>query len=485
MSFEAVADDHVALQTTTSRGDGITTLKRQKTRRPNQMRSRSAGDKNRETTRKVIDIEGCDEEEARRRIDAFWAPAELSFGSRSRSMAVVRPKPLGSPPEKPQTRQPPHRRYSDPSESPRSQRSESSAPEDVLRNQVQSFALKNTRNRSPRTPESLPREGSRDLRPTAKKSLDEGMKTLFLAPGEEGGDIKGLVPSSFKVKKRIEVAIERREKERLSAIQAAKELRLHRQWPRKAIVQPLSSTWEDLVAGAESRDHMKIITKSKEGTELRVKDFATLLGRHAWLNDEIINSYIEWVVLAANEDAVAQAVARGEKPSTVPKFIAHNSFFWENLKKKGAESTERLMKRKKAPGISLMEVDSVFVPICSGNHWTIGVVRPVAKTIEYFDSMGGRPPIFFKKMREWLGFQIGKQYVEGDWTEPRTACAEQTNGYDCGVFVCTNAFCVALGLNTECYEERDMALQRRNIAAVLINKGFSGDFAWNNGDLLH
>jgi Ulp1 family protease len=311
------------------------------------------------------------------------------------------------------------------------------------------------------------------------------MKTLFLAPEEEDGDIKGLVPSSFKVKKRIEVAIERREKERLSAIQAAKELRLHRHWPRKAIVQPLSSTWEELVAGAESRDHMKIITKSKEGTELLVKDFATLLGRHAWLNDEIINTYIEWIVLAANEDAVAQAVARGEKPSTVPRFIAHNSFFWENLKKKGAESTERLMKRKKAPGISLMEVDSVFVPICSGNHWTIGVVRPVAKTIEYFDSMGGRPPIFFKKMREWLGFQLGKLYVEGDWTEPRTACAEQTNGYDCGVFVCTNAFCVALGLNTECYKERDMALQRRNIAAVLINKGFSGDFAWSNGDLLH
>jgi hypothetical protein len=38
--------------------------------------------------------------------------------------------------------------------------------------------------------------------------------------------------------------------------------------------------------------------------------------------------------------------------------------------------------------------------------------------------------------------------------------------------------CVALGLDTECYDEREMTLQRENIAAVLINKGFNGDFAW-------
>lgn len=43
------------------------------------------------------------------------------------------------------------------------------------------------------------------------------------------------------------------------------------------------------------------------------------------------------------------------------------------------------MKRKKAEGARLLNVDTVFVPICQGSHWTIGVVRPYAKTIEYFN----------------------------------------------------------------------------------------------------
>ena len=97
--------------------------------------------------------------------------------------------------------------------------------------------------------------------------------------------------------------------------------------------------------------------------------------------------------------------------------------------------------------------------------------------------MGGNPQSFIKLMREWLKFQLGEKYVEDEWSTPRTACAHQSNGYDCGVFVCTNAFCVALGLDTSCYDECDMPQQRRNIAAVLINRGFIGDFAWNEKGL--
>jgi sentrin-specific protease 1 len=98
--------------------------------------------------------------------------------------------------------------------------------------------------------------------------------------------------------------------------------------------------------------------------------------------------------------------------------------------------------------------------------------------------MGGSPQTFFGLMRNWLKFQLGDAFIEEEWSTPRTACAHQSNGYDCGVFVCTNAFCVAFGLHTSCYKESDMAQQRRNIAAVLINRGFTGDFAWTETGLL-
>ncbi len=475
-----VAEDHV--QSSEVRDDGATTLKRQKTRRPKQTttRSRSAVDTYRKGGRGALDIAGIvDENELRQRIDAFWSPPELEL--LAKKSAAFQSTPVAETLESSADDSSGHgflyRRYSDPSESPRATISSESSPGNVASLYVSTF--RNSSLRVPRTPDSLPRGKSRSLEAESKLSIEQCMDRLLLEVEDE-------MPLSERGKTiRDRIAEDNRQKARKAALLAAKELRLRRRSPLKPLVQALNTKWDRMVYNAESTNNQhQVITTSMEGTELRLKDFRTLLGRHAWLNDEIINSYIEWIVLAANSYAVTVDQALGEPTSTVPKFIAHNSFFYENLRKKGPQSTERLMKRKKAPGEKLLDVDTVFVPICQGSHWTIGVVRPVAKTIEYFDSMGGRPQIFISQMRAWLQFQLGKLYHAEEWTEPRTACARQTNGYDCGVFVCTNAFCVAMGLDTSCYEERDMALQRRNIAAVLLNRGFGGDFAWNQGGLL-
>ena len=289
-------------------------------------------------------------------------------------------------------------------------------------------------------------------------------------------------------KKEIEAAEKAAEEERQAAIKAAeeerkvaKELRLKRRSPLRPLVQPLNPRWDSEVANAGRANPVQPITTACAGNELHGKDFHTLLPQTAWLNDEIVNTYIDWVLDAANKADAAEAKARGEAPSKVPKFMSHNSFFYPDLLKKGAASTLRLMKRKKAPGTDLLEVDSLFVPICSGNHWTVGVIRPVARTIEYFDSFGGSGARFVEEMRKFLKFHLGDAYIEEEWKVPRTGCASQSNGYDCGVFVCTNVLCVALGLDTFCYQERDLPLQRKIIAAVLLNRGFTGDFAWGRG----
>jgi sentrin-specific protease 1 len=425
-----------------------------------------------------MDISGCQTDiEARQRIDEYWRPRELPLLGQ-KPTAFEPTKVRESPSKERDSSESLHRRHSDSSESPTTPGAFSS-----YQKRVSSWAPKTPKANSPRTPESLPHGKAVTSGTEIQESLADRLTGLLITPEDQKED-RFLQPSASKNVEREGIRIRRAREEREAAIRAAKALRLSRRKPLKALVAPLSSKWEDMVNAAQyTRSHHHVITTSIGGTELRLKDFNTLLGRHAWLNDEIINSYIEWVVDAANKAAVVETQARDEKASGVPRFIAHNSFFYENLNKKGPSSTERLMKRKKAPGKSLLEVDSVFVPICRGSHWTIGVVRPVAKTIEYFDSMGGNGRHFIDLMRSWLKFQLGDSYVEEEWKEPRTACAIQNNGYDCGVFVCTNAFCVALGLDTSCYQERDMVQQRRNIAAVLINRGFSGDFQWNMGGL--
>lgn len=301
--------------------------------------------------------------------------------------------------------------------------------------------------------------------------LEKSFKELLLDTSSS------LVFSEFKIAQNLARAKEREKKLKQEKIDKARQRRLHRSYPQQKLVRNLDPYWEDRVRRAHSSRGDGTLTTSIGGTELRSKDFNTLLDFGAWLNDEIINAYIEWIVDAANQAAQAEAISLGIKLDLAPKFIAHNSFFYETLKRRGPAGLDRLMKRKGAFGKLLLGVDSIFIPICSGAHWTLGVVRPVAKTIEYFDSMGGNPSAFISNAQNWLKHQLGEAYLPSEWTAPQTPCTYQTNSYDCGVFVCTNALCVALGLDTCCYTQADMTYQRRNIAAVLLNRGFSGDFA--------
>jgi sentrin-specific protease 1 len=474
------AEDHV--KCAEPKVDGETTLKRQRTQRSKQtaVRSKSVVDTRRKGGRGTLDFDGIDgQRELRQHVDDFWSPPSLDSYFKKPG-AIRAPVIMGTPEasEKYGGNQGLlHRRHSNPSESPSAPESLESIPRHIPTQG--GFAFRNSLARRPRTPDSLRRGKLWPLEITGNTSIEQRMTNLLL-------DKHDLPTSSLGDSIRDEKAQEHKRQALEATLRRAKERRLNRRSPLKPLIQPLDTKWDRLVYNAEATNNeYKTITTSIEGTELRLKDFRTLLGHHAWLNDEIINSYIEWIVQAANEDAAVKGQEFGEPASTVPKFIAHNSFFYENLKKKGPQGTDRLMKRKKAPGEKLMEVDSVFIPICQGSHWTMGVVRPVAKTVEYFDSMGGRPQIFISHMRAWLQHQLGGLYHAEEWTEPRTACARQTNGYDCGVFVCTNALCVAVGIDTSCYEERDMELQRRNIAAVLLNRGFTGDFAWDKWSLLH
>ncbi len=472
-----VTADHI--QSSAQRGDGTTTLKRQKTRGNGHARSKSVAAVQRKTTGGPIDLEGIkDESEIRRRQDAYWEPPPFSFGSTVRKA----PKVCDSKPDELEQRgldESLQQLHLGPAASPLTPSSSSSSR--GLASEIESFTPSRSTYRAPGTPESLPRNSVRPSRSTGSLGLVDRLK--FLLVGDKEDPL--FQPSEYK---KVELAVLKKERERQAieaARQAARERRLRRQFPLAPLIQQLQPKWDDVVNQIiYSRDPQRVLTKSLEGTELRLKDFNTLLGNGAWLNDEIINTYIEWVVTAANKAADAEAKTSGDPVTTVPKFLAHNSFFYNNLSAKGPSTVERLMKRKKVPGASLLEVDTVFIPVNKGNHWTIGIVRGEARTIEYLDSMGGRGEDVIRHLHGWVKHQLGTKYDEKEWSIPRTACAYQSNGYDCGVFVCTNAFCVAMGLDTSCYHERDLIQQRKNIAAVLINRGFVGDFMWNSGGML-
>ncbi|KAL2068886.1 hypothetical protein VTL71DRAFT_15224 [Oculimacula yallundae] len=466
----APADTHV--QTSIQRSDGTVTLKRQKTRTGRgTARPKSADDAvyvpSKTILKGPIDFKGAQDDAQRAQIlNTYWEPPPLGFQKAKMS------------------------------------RQEESEEASVLDLDESLGGLQLDAATPLSSPPSLQQSKGQYVESPLTKHANrihqnsDSPLYQYLRPSKSAGNLnrKDLVESFFNdeedvhvlqtsTRKKIQLEVlreERQKREQAEKRQAAKQRRLIRHVPLKPLIQALDVQWDDRVTEIlYSRNLDQELTKSFEGTELRVKDFRTLLGQRAWLNDEVINAYIEWITIAANKAAVSEAKAVGETVSTVPKFLAHNTFFWNILTKKGPAGTERLMKRKGVVGTALLGVDTVFIPINKGAHWTIALVRPIARTIEYLDSMGGQGPDVIPALVNWVKHLLGSKFNASEWKFPRTACAYQSNGYDCGVFVCTNALCAAIGIHPDCYDQRDLIQQRKNIAAVLLNKGFEGDFRWD------
>ncbi|KFZ12495.1 hypothetical protein V501_04207 [Pseudogymnoascus sp. VKM F-4519 (FW-2642)] len=231
----------------------------------------------------------------------------------------------------------------------------------------------------------------------------------------------------------------------------------------------LSDEWQVKVDQAMRKGEGATLATTLDGTQLVKRDFVTVLGRAAWLNDNIINSYVDMVVEHANKKA-----GRNQRDKT-PKVVAQSSFFYKKIRDDGPQSVSRWMRRKRAGGEKLLEVETMLIPVNNAAHWTLIVVCPKARTIEYLDSFGGPKDVFISNTKAWLAIELGSAWNEDDWRVLNTKSASQHNGYDCGVFAITNAECVVGGVTTTSYDGGDMTMQRRRIAAVLLNGGFGGD----------
>lgn len=260
---------------------------------------------------------------------------------------------------------------------------------------------------------------------------------------------------------------ERRERER-----AARERDLYRPArtvPQGPPVRPLSWQWLEKVTTAMAQSQGIAVAKSLAGDNLYQRDIATCYTPLAWLNDEIINSYLNVLVHYLRQSA--------GNLNEAPRYHAFNSFFYSNLRDRGYQAVRRWANRAKIGGPALLNVDTVFVPVHEHAHWTLMVVRPVDRTIEYFDSLGGAGAKQVRAIKEWLHGELGAKFDEDEWTVLPSKSSHQDNGSDCGVFLLTNAKAIALGIEPTAFGPRDTNLLRRKIVAELMNGGLHGDFS--------
>lgn len=235
-------------------------------------------------------------------------------------------------------------------------------------------------------------------------------------------------------------------------------------------VRPLSATWDVCVSEIEGMNNDEQAATTLSGDPLRVRDLSTCFTSRAWLNDEVINAYLAVLV------KYLRHVSRDDTEADKPKFHAFNSFFFSNLRDKGYAAVRRWATRAKIGKESLLSVDTVFVPVHHTSHWTLIVVRPGARTIEHFDSLGSLSHAHVAKIKEWLQGELGPLYVESEWNVLPSISPQQNNGSDCGVFLLTTAKAVTVGLDPLSYGAADIPIIRRKIVAELVNGGLEGEF---------
>ncbi|XP_058054847.1 sentrin-specific protease-like [Anopheles bellator] len=166
------------------------------------------------------------------------------------------------------------------------------------------------------------------------------------------------------------------------------------------------------------------VVADKFNLKIKGKDLVTLAGSN-WLNDEVINFYMELLR--------ERSVVRSE----LPKVYTMNTFFLPRLMQNGYSGVRRWTRK-----VDIFAHDILVVPVhVNGVHWCMSIVDLRRKTIHYYDSMGSPNNPVLNALESYLCEESQDKrktpFDKADLTKQNIRdCPRQQNGSDCGVFSC-------------------------------------------------
>ncbi|KAK5942161.1 hypothetical protein PMZ80_006116 [Knufia obscura] len=232
---------------------------------------------------------------------------------------------------------------------------------------------------------------------------------------------------------------------------------------------PLSTSWD-----ARVRTAVQNGVKDDEGyTKYNDTDLARVVPQYSrgslvrdnWLNDAVVNDYISLCVKHGNKD---------DRPTQVPSYAAFSSQTWQKIQADPKSVPSRWWKRQGIQGKRALECLKIFMPVNTGNHWTLAVMTPKDKNITIYNSMGHHRNQFVgERILAFMKTELGASLVESEWTiNAKGVSPQQRNSDDCGVFSITTARQIMLGrMEGTPYESEVIPVQRKRIVAELVNGG--------------
>lgn len=226
---------------------------------------------------------------------------------------------------------------------------------------------------------------------------------------------------------------------------------------------PLKEEEDAQVKSAFSvRNRMKVLVLHKHsGIEIRGETLQCLKPC-AWLNDDVINLYLELLKERETRD-----------PQRDFKCHFFNTFFYVKLTRPSYNyKAVRRWTRHKRLGYNLIDCDIIFVPIHGVVHWTLAVINIRECKFMYLDSLNGSDPTILTALAKYFVDEVkdknGKTIDISSWDmEYVKHLPLQQNGYDCGMFMLKYIDFYSRGLGLK-FSQTDMPYFRVKTAKEIL-----------------
>ncbi|KAF8721071.1 hypothetical protein HU200_023486 [Digitaria exilis] len=199
---------------------------------------------------------------------------------------------------------------------------------------------------------------------------------------------------------------------------------------KKELFKPLTDAEENEVYGCFTGGPSSKVLVLHEPSNIEItKEKFQCLRPRCWLNDEVINLYLE--LLKERET---------REPKKFLKCHFFNTFFYKKLAKNGYDykSVKRWTTRRKL-GYELIDCDKIFVPVHKDVHWCLAIINMKENTFQYLDSLGGMDHnvtnILARYITEEVKEKSSKAIDARLWREEIVDIPLQQNGWDCGMFM--------------------------------------------------
>ena len=146
-----------------------------------------------------------------------------------------------------------------------------------------------------------------------------------------------------------------------------------------------------------------------------------------------------------------------------------STFFYKKLVVNDCSSVRSWMEK-----VDLFSRDMFLIPVHTEKHWSVACIDLRGRSIRYYDSMHRRNNECLEKLRKLVEMEAKERMDQhmnfAQWTIKNAGdCPMQTNGFDCGVFVCIMAEHLSRDEQMQ-FIQHDMQRYRRQLMHEILNK---------------